>query len=519
MAVRRRSKRRSSNRRAHVHKPAGSLSPRVQKVGPECFGMVCVDPHKGSSKWMMTDYYARILVPPTVLEHRGPQLRAAVEKIHSVSREHKIADCLVVIERTGQYHLPVQRAFNSAGFETRIIHPFATKQYRQVADPGNKTDDNDLAAIQRGAVAGFGLTEAQLPAVYRQLQLLTRYRRDLVGKSSALRCQVREHLGCAMPGYAELFDKFFESETPLWIARQTGSAQAILDQSIDTLATGLRQAGVRHQRRTLEKILAWARTAPPADPQSVLQKQIWISLDDDRQQKYRQIRDLEVQIASYLVQTPYLLLLAIPGINIVSVADLAGEMGPISHYANANTITGRAGLFPARYQSNRVDHNGGPLVRCANRRLRAALMMIADNLLRCNNYFRIRSQEWQLAGKDPRHQRVRIAKTFTRLAYALVAGGQLFRHRCMQPRGYMLEKLLAFYHDHQADMSKRLADIDIAILQIPTDEYKSEAQRLQTQPMPRGRGPTSIGQILPIVLAKLVGDGVQSEPSGDQDSG
>ena len=31
MAVRRRSKRRSSNRRAHVHKPAGSLSPRVQK--------------------------------------------------------------------------------------------------------------------------------------------------------------------------------------------------------------------------------------------------------------------------------------------------------------------------------------------------------------------------------------------------------------------------------------------------------------------------------------------------------
>ena len=402
--------------------------------------------------------------------------------------------------------------------KTRIIHPFATKQYRQVADPGNKTDDNDLAAIQRGAVAGFGLTEAQLPAVYRQLQLLTRYRRDLVGKSSALRCQVREHLGCAMPGYAELFDKFFESETPLWIARQTGSAQAILDQSIDTLATGLRQAGVRHQRRTLEKILAGQEPlrqpirSPSSRSKSGSASMTIGSKNTDKSGIWRS--------KSPLTWCKPLICCCWRFRESTSSASPTwlAKWGP-SATTQCQHHHRTCGAFPCRYQSNRVDHNGGPLVRCANRRLRAALMMIADNLLRCNNYFRIRSQEWQLAGKDPRHQRVRIAKTFTRLAYALVAGGQLFRHRCMQPRGYMLEKLLAFYHDHQADMSKRLADIDIAILQIPTDEYKSEAQRLQTQPMPRGRGPTSIGQILPIVLAKLVGDGVQSEPSGDQDSG
>jgi hypothetical protein len=26
------------------------------------------------------------------------------------------------------------------------MHPYATKQYRQPADPGNKTDDTDLSA-------------------------------------------------------------------------------------------------------------------------------------------------------------------------------------------------------------------------------------------------------------------------------------------------------------------------------------------------------------------------------------
>ncbi len=81
----------------------------------------------------------------------------------------------VIVERTGQYHLPVQRAFAHAGFETRILHPYATKQYRQIADPGNKTDDTDLVAQHRAAVAGFGLIELPLDDDYRHLRLLARH--------------------------------------------------------------------------------------------------------------------------------------------------------------------------------------------------------------------------------------------------------------------------------------------------------------------------------------------------------
>ena len=194
MAVRIPSKPRRSRRATQVRKPGGSVSGRVQKVGPERFGFVCVDPHKGSSKWMMTDFYGRTLAPPAELEHRGPQLRAAVEQVRQICREQDIADCLVVIERTGRYQLPVQRAFADAGFETRIIHPFATKQFRQ--------------------------------------------------------------------------------------------------------------AEVRYQGRSLEKILAWARTAAPADPDPELPRQIRTALDDDRIQKRLQIKGLEGEIAAGLLQTP-----------------------------------------------------------------------------------------------------------------------------------------------------------------------------------------------------------------------
>ena len=85
------------------------------------------------------------------------------------------------------------------------------------------------------------------------------------------------------------------------------------------------------------------------------------------------IEALERDLASLLARIPYVLLLSIPGINVVSAADFAGEMGPIQHYANAKCITGRAGLFPSRYQSDQTDHADGPLVRCANHRLRAVI--------------------------------------------------------------------------------------------------------------------------------------------------
>jgi len=100
------------------------------------------------------------------------------------------------------------------------------------------------------------------------------------------------------------------------------------------------------------------------------------------------------------VQTPYVLLLSFPGINVVSAADFASEMGPIEHYANAKSITGRAGLRPSRYQSDQVDKADGPLVRHCNRALRAAILGIADNLILCNHHFQALATQWAGQGKD-----------------------------------------------------------------------------------------------------------------------
>jgi hypothetical protein len=110
-----------------LQKPNGVISPRVKKVGGEHFAIVCVDPAKHRSEWMMADYFGNLLIKPQTVEHQGVFFKLAVEMIRQAQQQHDIQDTIDVVERTGNYHLPPKRAFSRAGFETRVVHPFATK--------------------------------------------------------------------------------------------------------------------------------------------------------------------------------------------------------------------------------------------------------------------------------------------------------------------------------------------------------------------------------------------------------
>jgi transposase len=488
-----------------LQKPHGVLIPRVRNVGPEHFGILAIDCAKARSRTMLANFFGQVLVPPSSLLHTQGDFRAAIDRLRQAIKDYDLRDVIVAIESTGEYHRPVQRAFRQAGFETRLVHPYTSKQYRQPADPSNKTDDTDLAAIFRATTQGFGLIEPTWPDLYLTLQLLRRHRRDLVDKNAILYCQIREVLHAVLPGYADCFGKLWECPAALVLARHLASPQAILQAGAAGLEQILVAAAIRFRKETLHKVLAWAQQAPLGHPLSLVQQRIFCGLDDDRLAKAKQITDLERDLAHLAVQTPYALLLAIPGINIVTVADLAGELGPSALYVNANAITGRAGLVPSRYQSDEVDHADGPLRRRGHRRLRAVLMQTADNLIQCNHYYQARTALWTRQRKDPRWIRVKVVKMFTRLAFSLVGGGQLFPHPCLQNRHYILGKIMEFHVEHRTPPSQLRQDLEAVVVHLSDKVRGEEAQVLQKQleALANRRGPQPLANIIPIVLARL----------------
>ena len=269
--------------RTHVlFKPRGVIHPRVQAVGPQHFAILCIDCAKIRSKIMLADFYGRLLLQPTTVEHDQPGFEAALQQVRDSAKRHAIKDMIGVVERTGRYHRSIQVAFAKAGIEVRVLHPFTTKQYRQPADPGNKTDDTDLFAMHRAAVNGFGMLEHQPDPIYVQLQLLARHRRDLVQKNVVLRQQMLEHLHSYMPGYSRCFADVFDSEILLWIAKNLGSAAQVVAAGIDGLTKQLRDAHIAPHKPTLQKAVAWARSAPPVEESASLHHRLFIELDVDR---------------------------------------------------------------------------------------------------------------------------------------------------------------------------------------------------------------------------------------------
>ncbi len=492
------------SRQRFIGKPTGLIQERVQAVGPEHFGIVAVDCAKRRSKWMLCNFYGKVVVEPTTVEHSSGGLRTMTQRVAEACQAEGLTDTIVAVEMTGIYHKPVFRAFRKAGFDTRLVHPFASNHYRRALHPDEKTDDHDLEAIFQAAEKLLGQAPIPVGEVYQSLQAVSRHRHNLVKQRSRLMVQIRRLLHQTMPGFADLFDedKLFHHSIALPIALQFSSAAAIRLAGVAGIASYLTNANVRFQTRTIERIVAWAGTAAESSELAQMHTRQWQQLNEVRRLFDEQILASEREMAGFLVKTPYVLLLSVTGINIVSAARLAGEAGPIEHYASARAINGRAGLYPSRYQSDQVDHADGSLVRQCNRQLRGAAMLVAENLIKCHPYYRGLSELWKQQKVDPRDRRCRIANRAMRMVYQLVGGRQLWRGKGVD-REYLLAKLQEFHRLHKTPIDQSIRDLNETFAWLPKSAYAAEAKALADLVRKKHRGPQRIGDLLIPLLIRL----------------
>lgn len=509
MALKSKKSVKKSSARRLLGRPGGIIQPRVQEAGPNRFAVVAVDCAKLRCKWMLCDFYGHVIVEPTTVDCNRQSLRAMTLQARAACDQAGIVDSIVAIEMTGVYHKPVVAAFRQAGFETRLVHPHTSKHYAAVSHPDLKTDDNDLEAIFQAACQGFGLLKPPVDNVYQTLQAYSRHRRNLIQQRGRLQVQIRALLHQTMPGFADLFSvkKFFNESIAINVARHFISPQQIDVARVEGLTEYLKQNGIRFRRPTLERIVAWAASAAAPDPLAVLLHQIWCELDDLRQKMSEQIQVSERKMAEFLAQTPYVLLLSVSGINVVTAAELAGEAGPIELYPSAEAIKGRAGLFPSRYQSDEVDHSDGALARNGNRRLRCALMRIAGCLIDHHPQYRGLSEKWKARKVNPCDRRCRVANRAVRMIFQLVSGRQLYRRRGID-RQYLLSKLMDFHRRHSSSPEQTAASLNSALTWLPKSSYQSEGATLADELKKKKRNLQSLGELLIELLARL---GVRSE--------
>ena len=439
-----------------------AITERVKKVGPEHFGILAIDPSKKICACHLTNFYGEILMPMIDVEKNISSMNAFIGKIERIIDEYKLGDLVVGLEMSGSYYHVIKRILKKR-WTVDMIHPFTTKQLRQPASSGIKTDDRDLDAITRGMIGGYSFEEAESPPIYGEWRLFSRIRKDLVRERANHKLRCMERIEAVMPGYTSIFDGFWYHRGAVELVRIFGGAKRILDCGLDDIRKRLRERSIIINSSTVHKIFGWARNAPEPAPHVKTRRRIIRDELEIMARLSRKITEYEYELLKFLAANPAVVLLGIQGVNVVSASEYVSELGVISNYINPKRITGRAGIFPSRIQSADLDLPDGPLVRGHNVRLRAAIMSIGYRLAQHNPFFqgwtKLKHQRYCKKGCQQNEKEsfvVSVASKFVRISFNMLAGHQVFNH----PQGgrgeAVLPKIIDFCKERKIKLEKKI---------------------------------------------------------------
>src|SRR6185295_20069410 len=98
MVTRIKKRKSAGSKKRFIGKPTGQIQERVQAVGPEHFGIVSVDCAKRRSKWMLCNFYGKVLIEPTTVEHTKGGLRVMTALAAETCKSEGLTDSIVAVE-------------------------------------------------------------------------------------------------------------------------------------------------------------------------------------------------------------------------------------------------------------------------------------------------------------------------------------------------------------------------------------------------------------------------------------
>ena len=268
-----------------------------------------------------------------------------------------------VMEGTGIYWLAPFEALEAAGIPATLVNARQVKQLK-----GRKTDVADSVWLAR--VCQFGLATASHvpPKAFRELRVLTRYRRTLIGQRSRVRNRVQKVLDRSGVRVGGVLSDVFGT-----------NGQRILD----GLARGLDPKAIlaslsHHVAHKLER-LGDALSLEL----STVERLVLCDLLGEHDALLERIGELDRDIDSALepFRERVMLLQTIPGIDRPSACAILAEIGPdLDAFGSAERLAAWAGVCPGNDRS--AGKRRSARARMGNKALRAVLVECAHGAAR-----------------------------------------------------------------------------------------------------------------------------------------
>jgi transposase len=275
---------------------------------------------------------------------------------------------------------------------------------------------------------------------YKRLQHLTRARRNEINKRSRIKVEIRsihDHIWREYQGYSVLengkvktkriFSDFW-GKASLYLLTHFPHASQILELGELGLRLLSKEHNLKIRKTTIEKLL-YAASESVSKPLEDLSSELFILKQKlkDYEWHTRNIEAYELEIERIFIKTDGLLLLTVPGIGLVTAAEIYCEMGDLSHYTSASQIIKKAGTNPTIKQSGPVDGYYGHISKQGNANLRRAVYNAGHSLCVHNDalkpfYLRLKDK-----GKKAGKIYIAMGNKFLKIAFAMLKNQSPFK--------------------------------------------------------------------------------------------
>ena len=293
------------------------------------------------------------------------------KKLSRFKKAHGCRQVVVGFESTGPYAEPITHFLKQQPVTLVQINPMHSKRVRELTgNSPNKTDRKDPRVIADVIMLGHALRVVIPQGPSAHLRRLTQARERAIRDRTAIVNQLQHLLFVIFPEFLKVIKKI-SCKTGLYLLRHYPSRQAIAALGEQQLSRIIKRVSRGKMGQWHAEQLCQAAQASVGinEGQESIVEEIGHLVDKIKRENDF-IDRVECQMRSHLEQIPYSrYLLSLPGVGLITVAGLIGEVGDFRQYKTSAEITKLAGLDLFEVSSGkhkgrrRISKRGRPLMR------------------------------------------------------------------------------------------------------------------------------------------------------------
>ncbi|RRJ62917.1 IS110 family transposase [Paenibacillus oralis] len=275
--------------------------------------------------------------------------------IRDLLKSYKLSKVIVGMEPTGHYWLSLARWFSEQEIEAVLVNPHLVKKNKENRDnTPSKSDRKDALVIADMVKNGYYSPVRFNPEAYKELRILMANRDTVTKRLNSAVNQIHRWVDIVFPELRQVF-KILTCTSSIATLRLFPLPTEISRLTTEQVIAGWKQYVKRHAGlQRAAQLIALAKRSVGATQALHAYKLHLSQLLEEYDLAQRQLEQIENELQLVLKRIPYAKkMLAIQGVNAISLAGILGEAGDLSGYAHGNALLRHAGLNLAEASSGK----------------------------------------------------------------------------------------------------------------------------------------------------------------------